>query len=355
MRPHASRRHVALAALAATSAFALLPGPAAADPTTVEGTRARYATVRAQVRALDERAERQSERYNRAVWQVGVLRGRVRDATARLEDARRRLAEGQSLLSSLVVTRYKGGSSHDLEILLGSASLSQVTSGIDLEQRFDAAVAEAVAAIRAARDQIVAERRTLVAERRQAQRQERTIAQSRRAIRVELARRRALMSTVEARLRLAEAAERVGQGDVALAARQWIQEDMRTHADDPGALLRDRIVLDGLKQIGVPYLWGGATPKGFDCSGLVMWLWAKHGYTFPHFAKAQYQMGPQVDESDLRPGDLVFFHELGHVGIYIGNGYVLHAPHTGTTVQIAPFSSSWFQSTFVGATRPGPA
>jgi cell wall-associated NlpC family hydrolase len=85
-----------------------------------------------------------------------------------------------------------------------------------------------------------------------------------------------------------------------------------------------------------------------------MWLWAQHGYTLPHFAASQYHMGPFVSETDLRIGDLVFFHKLGHVGIYIGNGYVLHAPHTGATVEIEPFSTPWFQNTYVGATRPGP-
>jgi peptidoglycan DL-endopeptidase CwlO len=116
------------------------------------------------------------------------------------------------------------------------------------------------------------------------------------------------------------------------------------------------VVLEGLAQIGVPYVWGGASPEtGFDCSGLVMWLWARHGVALPHFAASQYHLGPLVAKSDLRIGDLVFFHKLGHVGIYIGHGYVLHAPHTGATVEIESFDIPWFQDTYVGATRPGPA
>ena len=62
-----------------------------------------------------------------------------------------------------------------------------------------------------------------------------------------------------------------------------------------------------------------------------------------------------ASQEDLEIGDLVFFHELGHVGMYIGNGYVIHAPHTGDVVRIAPLSLPWFQDTYVGATRPGPA
>ena len=156
-------------------------------------------------------------------------------------------------------------------------------------------------------------------------------------------------------VQVAAAAASIGQTKLALQAQAWVLADQKRVRNDPGAVLRDQIVLDGLAQIGVPYKWGGASPEtGFDCSGLVTWLWAKYGYQLPHFAASQYRMGPVVSDSDLRIGDLVFFHHLGHVGIYIGNGYVLHAPHTGVTVQISPFSMPWFQSTYVGATRPGP-
>ena len=125
--------------------------------------------------------------------------------------------------------------------------------------------------------------------------------------------------------------------------------------------MRDQVVLEGLQQIGVPYVWGGASPAGFDCSGLVMWLWAKHGLALPHFAAAQYGLGPVVeqgpvlDETKLQIGDLLFFHKLGHVGIYVGNGLLLHAPHTGDVVRLESLSKSWFTDTFVGATRPGPS
>ena len=139
------------------------------------------------------------------------------------------------------------------------------------------------------------------------------------------------------------AADRIGQADLALEAQKWLQADLRADVRDPGQELRDQIALEALQQIGVPYVWGGATPQGFDCSGLVMWLWANHGVALPHFAASQFHMGP------------VFFHHLGHVAIYIGNGWVVHAPHTGDWVRMERFSLGWFQTTYVGATQPGPA
>jgi cell wall-associated NlpC family hydrolase len=104
-----------------------------------------------------------------------------------------------------------------------------------------------------------------------------------------------------------------------------------------------------LHYLGVPYVWGGASPDGFDCSGLVMYVYAQIGIALPHFAAAQYGMGTPVARSDLQPGDLVFFDGLNHVGIYIGGGQLVHAPQTGDVVKISSLSD--FGDSYVGARR----
>ncbi len=87
-------------------------------------------------------------------------------------------------------------------------------------------------------------------------------------------------------------------------------------------------------ELGVPYRYGGASPSGFDCSGLVMWVYGRLGIALPHNAAALFAVGRPVSTQHLRPGDLVFFHGLGHVGIYIGEGRMIHAPQTGERVEI---------------------
>jgi cell wall-associated NlpC family hydrolase len=100
---------------------------------------------------------------------------------------------------------------------------------------------------------------------------------------------------------------------------------------------------------GVPYRWGGASPQaGFDCSGLVQYVYRKLGISLPHYAAGQYGHGRRIPRGSLRAGDLVFFSGLGHVGIYAGRGKFIHAPRRGTTVRWSLLSS---HGGYYGATR----
>ena len=103
--------------------------------------------------------------------------------------------------------------------------------------------------------------------------------------------------------------------------------------------LRERLAATAEAFIGIDYAWGGASAEsGFDCSGLVLMSYKRIGISLPHYSRAQYASTKRISRASLRPGDLVFFDGLGHMGMYIGGGQFIHAPHTGDVVKISSLS-----------------
>lgn len=102
----------------------------------------------------------------------------------------------------------------------------------------------------------------------------------------------------------------------------------------------DQVYQVGQQYLGVPYVYGGADPSGFDCSGLVMFVYAQFGISLPHSVTSQSQLGTVISQADAQPGDLVIFGDLSHDGIYAGNGNILHAPYEGASVRVQPIWDS---------------
>ena len=114
--------------------------------------------------------------------------------------------------------------------------------------------------------------------------------------------------------------------------------------------VRNRIITTAWRAVGVPYRWGGSSMSGFDCSGLTRWVYRQAGVSLPHYSVAQWSYGRRVSRRALAPGDLVFFSGLGHVGIYLGHGTVIHAPHAGAPVRFERMHG-WLSASFYGARR----
>jgi peptidoglycan DL-endopeptidase CwlO len=142
----------------------------------------------------------------------------------------------------------------------------------------------------------------------------------------------------------AEDAARAAAAGAAAARAQPGHINISVPAGTSGA----KAVQIAMKYIGVPYVWAGMSPSGFDCSGLVLYVYAQLGVHLPHSSALQYRCGTPVSKGQLQPGDLVFFHNpIHHVGIYVGNGNMINAPYTGASVRI---ETAW-RSSYYGACR----
>jgi peptidoglycan DL-endopeptidase CwlO len=125
------------------------------------------------------------------------------------------------------------------------------------------------------------------------------------------------------------------------------------HAPELKVERNPRVIRIALRYLGTPYRWAGASPSGFDCSGFVMYVYGRIGVALPHNGSQLWGVGRFVPRTRLEPGDVVFFHGLGHVGIYIGEGRFVHSPQTGDVVKISRFSDGAYSSSYVGARRYG--
>ena len=196
-------------------------------------------------------------------------------------------------------------------------------------------------------------------------------AEQRASIEGQLAERQALLASVKDEIEQLQAEERRRQAELAaqararaaaLAAERRAAVPAQTATYAPVAVPEyepnlasskyGHVVGIALQYLGIPYVWGGASPsQGFDCSGLVMFVYAQIGISLPHHAASMWSYGSYVPRDQLEPGDLVFFNGLSHMGIYIGGGQFVHAPHTGDVVKISSIHDSWYASTWYGAKR----
>jgi cell wall-associated NlpC family hydrolase len=197
------------------------------------------------------------------------------------------------------------------------------------------------------------EQRTIVAQK----------AAQKRHIESQLASRRQLLSSIRGEIARIRAAEQAQQRQLAAAARSRLATDPPPSSDALGVgastpegstvvppNTHGGVVGIAMRYLGVPYVWAGASPRGFDCSGFVMYVFAQIGVSLPHSSYAQFNMGTPVSISQLQPGDLVFFTGASHVGIYIGGGQFIHAPHTGDVVKISSLSG-YYSANFAGGRR----
>jgi cell wall-associated NlpC family hydrolase len=373
------RRISALGLGLAGLAACLLVGASAAtaDPS-VSSKREQAREILAQIRDMDSQLSHAIEAYNLANVQLDQIDADL-DANGRhLEVAKSSLGAAQTHIAKRLRALYiNGDSGGAVEVILGAKSLDDLLDRLDIAERVGGQDSQVLRDVRRFRGEVQTRRAKLRSERaRQAQIVGERSAQKQ-AIESQLAERQRLYNSVKDEIQRLEAAERRRQAEIERQARARLaaaaaarasarQQTLEVSTEPPttpgtdGAAYSTNVppakyggaVGIAMQYLGVPYVWGGSSPSGFDCSGLVSFAYAQIGVSLPHNAAMQYNsVGVFVSRDQLQPGDLVFFDGLGHMGMYIGGGQFIHAPHTGDVVKISSLDESWYASRYVGAKR----
>src|SRR5690348_15690982 len=370
--PPPQRRRLApvVAAVVLVAALATLSAPGTAGADQISAKKAEAAFAEKQLNQLYAREDRAVEAYDRAHSKLAAVKHAIRVNTNQLELAKKNLAAARAQLAQLVVSAYKGGDPDAAMYVLAAQSFTGLVDRVDVLNRTSHDESAILHRVTVAEREVARRQALLKKQRVQARKLVKQAAAAKREAAALISSQQAKISQLHAQInqligerkaRLArEAAARRAAAAAAAAAAQNAAPTTTTSAPvsppsgpvPPANSLGEQAVQIAMGELGVPYVWGGASPSGFDCSGLTMWVYAQLGIHLDHYTVSQFNAGPHVAESDLAPGDLVFFEPgIGHVGIYIGNGEFIHAPHTGTVVQISSLSDSWYEAEYQGATR----
>jgi peptidoglycan DL-endopeptidase CwlO len=357
----------AAAAVTACATLFLASG-AAADPT-LASKQAQAQSVLGQIHAIDLEVERAAEAYNLANIELDRIKQEQAENAVRVKVARKSLARANQMLEERLVAIYTSqDKTTAVDVLLGATSIEDLINRLDTVERVSDQDAEVLRQVTSYRNQVKLHERKL---REANAAQKRVVAQraaQRDSVEAKLVARQQLLASIQSEIREIQAREAARQAELERQARARLAATSAPAASSASAAQVEVAAPSGsapapapshggvvgiaMQYLGVPYVWGGASPSGFDCSGFTMYVYAQVGVSLPHNAAAQYGYGSPVSRSELAPGDLVFFNGLGHEGLYIGGGQFIHAPHTGDVVKISNLSDSWYASTYVGARRP---
>src|SRR5918995_96849 len=337
-------------------------GGAAAEPSQVEQQQARAESVLAQIQQIDSELSHAVEAYNLANVKLDRIKSDLVRNTRHLGLAKQNLGSAEKRLAERVVSLYTSGEENStVAVLLGASSLDELLDRIETANRVSDQDATTLGQVIRYRAQVKRERLQLRKARAAQAEVVATKASQRASIEAQLAKRQSMLAGIRSEIRRIQAAER--RRSLAIAASLQGQNFASSSSGlgaggvtPDGAIIAPPARYGGvvgiaMRYLGVPYRWGGASPSGgFDCSGFTMYVFAQIGVSLPHYTGAQWGMGSPVSRDQLEAGDLVFFNGLGHMGIYIGGGNFIHAPHTGDVVKISPMTG-WYASTYVGARR----
>jgi cell wall-associated NlpC family hydrolase len=356
------------------SAAALSLAVSAASAQTISSKREQAQAIMAEVDQLDTNLASTIEAWNYANIELNSIDSDLEKNGRHLVAAKKSLVVAQRRIATRLRDLYVSGSGDStLEVLLGASSLDDIVSRLNAIERVSSQDAKVLREVKLFKKQVEDSRDRLQKARADQARIVAEQAAQKQEIESRLAERQQMLASVKDEIAQMQAEEARQQAALAAQARARLQaqqaaaasassqttysdpysepafSDIPTGAPLPDGSRASQVVAIAMQYLGIPYVWGGASPsQGFDCSGLVSYVYAQIGIYLPHHAASAYSYGVPVSYGELQPGDLVFFSGLGHMGMYIGGGQFIHAPHTGDVVKISSLAG---YSSYVGARR----
>ena len=351
LMPTVSLHPARLAAVMAVVALALvaaLPGSAGAQ-SDIASKRAQAEAARAEMARLGEELTPAIERYNQAVLELDQVEEDIAFNRKMIRVTKDNLRRTQAELHRKLEQSYRVGEPDLLASVLGLETLAEALAVTELFTRTQNQAGDLISGLQA-------DRRSLNERQGKLDRQEARAKE----LRAQREAERAAIEQGIAEQQSLAAQEQANQGgggggdDIAiggsadLGAAAAVVEAIELPPTDGS--IGAQAVSVAMQYLGTPYVWGGESPSGFDCSGLTKYAYAAVGVGLSHFTGAQWNEGVRVPADQLLPGDLVFYRpDLGHMGMYIGGGQYIHAPQTGDVDKISSMSD---RSDYQGAVRP---
>ncbi|MFJ4831034.1 NlpC/P60 family protein [Streptomyces sp. NPDC088747] len=283
--------------------------------------------TRAEVDRLYEQAEKATESYNKADERADSLREEVRVAQDEIARQQERVNTMRDALGSLAGAQYRAGGIDPSLALLFSEDPDDYLDKAAVLDRINARQAGELKDLRSAMRDLAQHREEAAADLAELEKSREAVAKHKRTVERKLARAREMLNALPDSARDAyDRASRSGRADL---------PDLGNAAPASGRAAA--AVAAARSALGRPYVWGSNGPGGFDCSGLMQWSYGQAGVGLPRTSQAQRHAGQQVSLSQAKPGDLVAYRDdASHIGMYVGNGQVIHAPYPGAPVRYDP-------------------
>jgi cell wall-associated NlpC family hydrolase len=320
---------------------------AAATPT--------IAQVQAKVNSLQARMDKLDEQYDAANQNFSAAQARLTQVNKETATAQARYNAARGQLAQVAVSMYENSDQTSILGVLNAGNPATVLSQASL-------VMEVAGAHNEEATQFLTTAQELASIQQQRQRTEQGIGQIRAQLTAQKTSLNKLLASSKATLDSLTVAQQqqVNQNSVGGTTSTSTGTSTGTGQTGttpvaytgPTTTQADKAVAYAYAQIGKPYEWGATGPNSFDCSGLVMAAWASAGVDIPRDTYEQWAGLPHIPVSEMVPGDLIIYDGEGHVGMYVGNGYIIDAPHTGADVERIPYDTPWYIDNEDGVLQP---